>query len=98
MTSTPAETEHLPVSVRWFAPWRWRKRYQLLGLLFLPAYPLSVGPIVWLHELGFISQQHLDILSSVYYPLQIAYENSEWCQYLLGQCTDFWRSLAWLLQ
>lgn len=87
------ETADLPLSVRWFAPWRWRRRYQLLVLLLLPAYPLSIGPIVWLYEHRLISPQFLVTLETLYYPLQFAHSNSEWCRFLLDIYTEFWRDL-----
>lgn len=94
MEPTPPTADTLPPRLQWFAPWRWRRRWQMALLLVLTlGYPLSAGPLIWLHDRQRLPQFASPVLHVVYFPLEWAYSRFEWCQAILGPYLSFWESL-----
>lgn len=60
-------------------------------IVLLVAYPLSIGPVMWLDRHGYVAEPAIDLLMYFYVPLQIVYEyGPEPLQDLLGGYTDLW--------
>jgi hypothetical protein len=58
-----------------FAPWRWpRWTLILLAVLMLLGYPLSIGPIVWLGNHAYLSDEAMLIAEIIYLPIEAAGE------------------------
>ena len=64
----------------------------LLVLLGLPVlYALSIGPIAWLANHGYLSQWLLEVLSVVYWPLECVAHSSEWTEQWAEWYIEFWQ-------
>lgn len=55
-TTPPVTEAPLPRTVSWFAPWTWKRRYLVTGVLLLGlmAYPVSIGPVYGLMLRGWL--------------------------------------------
>lgn len=53
--------EPLPRRIAWFAPWAWKRQARMFAVLLMVfvGYPLSVGPMVWLHDRGHFRSDQL---------------------------------------
>lgn len=62
-------------------------------LVVLLMYPLSAGPLMWLHETGHISDATLLRTTAFYEPIMVFGENSPPGSWFTEYCT-WWRRLA----
>lgn len=93
--SQPHPTAELPTNVRWFAPWTWSRKQQLLLVCLLPLLPilyaLSGGPAMRLVERNRISP---DVVELVYRPLltwdRQIFMSSRYQDYSYGEYLGYW--------
>lgn len=68
--------------------------YAAVVLVIVIFYPLSAGPLLWMHANGYISQPTADLLiTTVYFPLAWCVENSYTVRGLWQPFEDFWRGM-----
>ena len=75
-----------------FAVWRWKRRWHILLLTLLVLYPLSVGPLVWLHDRQRLPSWASEVLQPVYFPLGVLIFTG-WDFGVLKRYVGFWESL-----
>ena len=70
---------------------RRRRRWLLIigGGGLLASYPLSVGPLTFLHSRGLIHQKVLPAVEAFYLPLNWAHSRSEWVKAFYDCYTPF---------
>ncbi|MGE3314526.1 MAG: hypothetical protein AB7O26_05365 [Planctomycetaceae bacterium] len=61
----------------------------LLLILFV-GYPLSLGPVTWLDKSGLVSRPLMNVILSIYYPIDLLYLHSSGVQRALDWYLDFW--------
>ena len=61
-----------------------------IGLALLVLYPLSAGPMVWLHE-NFYLDASGQVVETVYAPLKFIADNNKQVKMFLDWYLDFWR-------
>lgn len=59
------------------------------GVGLLASYPLSVGPLTFLHSCGLIHQEVLPAVEAFYLPLNWAHSRSEWVKAFYDWYTPF---------
>ncbi len=65
----------------------------ILLLAMLIFYPLSLGPVVWMAENGYLGNSGIRVfVQIVYFPLQWFYESNESVEKLLDWYMSFWRA------
>lgn len=92
-TMPPEPTPAAPIPFRrlLLMPWRWSRWIWVVILpLMLLSYPLSVGPVVWLSEAGYISDSAADIAEFAYEPLSMAAEFCPPIELALAVYIDWW--------
>lgn len=93
-TNLQHDVPALPRHLSWFAIWRWkRSRLWLLFLAMLVSYPLSAGPVIWLHDRQRLPQFATPIIQVVYFPLGLVCSYSKVCGGIFSSYLDFWESL-----
>jgi hypothetical protein len=93
VTDDVPPAEPLPLSLRWFALWRWKRRWQILVPVLVLGYPLSFGPLVWLHDRQRLPQFASRVLKGLYAPLEMICERSEWWGSAVRYYVELWESL-----
>jgi hypothetical protein len=48
--------------------WLW---WILMAIALVIAYPLSLGPVAWLDDRGYLSEPMLQVLTTFYYPIAV---------------------------
>lgn len=87
----PPGHDPLPKSILRYAPWRWRRRWLVIPILMI-AYPLSLGPVVWLHDRQRLPEGSRDVLMAIYLPLWFVMQTEPGRQ-TLGRYVGFWETL-----
>ncbi len=65
--------------------------FLLMAMLIF--YPLSLGPVVWMAENGYLDNSDIRVfVSMVYFPLEWSHENNESVEKLLDWYISFWRA------
>jgi hypothetical protein len=76
------------------------KRSRTIGILatlfvaLLVAYPLSLGPIVWLDERGYFSESAHPVLEAIYLPLFAVGKYVPAIGYIIEEYISFWEIAA----
>jgi hypothetical protein len=88
-------TNPLPPRIAWFAPWTWnrkRRSFWLIVPVLIIAYPLSLGPMLWLSDRHRLPQWANSTLECVYFPLLLVVQ-TDLGDATLGRYVGFWKSL-----
>lgn len=90
-TLSTVAAARLPFRQLVLMPWRWNRWIGILAVpLMLVAYPLSVGPVVWLYEKGYMSDSLAETVSMAYLPVTLAAESSPAAEYALNWYLEWW--------
>ena len=60
-------------------------------VVLLALYVLSLGPMVWLNDNGYLSDESGSVFEMVYLPLDILYNEFAWVESILDAYMDLWR-------
>lgn len=84
-------TEPPPHRIVWFVPWTWKRRTKIVAslLLLFVGYPLSVGPMVWLHDRGALPFGSANLARVIYAPIRLTLQ-TELGRQTVGRYIDLW--------
>jgi hypothetical protein len=90
MSTKAVPPDVIPPRLRWFAVWKWKRRWRLcLILALLWGYPLSVGPTIWLCKHGYLPAE----VFIAYRPVRLFANLSDPMQSALAEYARWWDAL-----